>query len=133
MSCQHSVTGSARLPGSKYSITEAEINDTRTRTELEALMEDARARNRPGCCGRPGLLQKWHYIDSFGEEFQLGLRETTKYTEHEYNEKLTSMQVMLDPPHCDQRCPARHSNHAVPPRSAAVRWRRWATGSSCRG
>eukprot|EP01052_Picozoa_sp_SAG31_P032879 SAG31_NODE_3652_length_4023_cov_12.151886_1_plen_217_part_00 len=61
------ISGSARLPGSKYSIGEIEINDCETRKQLEKLVEEARETGHTGggCCGfckAESILDDWKFL-----------------------------------------------------------------------
>eukprot|EP01051_Picozoa_sp_SAG22_P012625 SAG22_NODE_1331_length_4702_cov_2.662177_1_plen_361_part_00 len=66
----YSVHGSARLPGSKYSISEIEINESETRRQLEALVEDTRLQGHSGggccglCCKSESVLDAWKFNDN---------------------------------------------------------------------
>ena len=70
----HEVTGAARLPGSKYPVTEAEINHCHDREGFEELIEQALKRTNKGCCGGEGLLHRWKYTESYGKELEKTLR-----------------------------------------------------------
>ena len=77
----YEVTGSGRLPGSKYSISEVEINDCATKAQLQKLvrLNKDTGRGGGGCfgCGKPCVLSKWTYLEqealqqALADEFKL--------------------------------------------------------------
>ena len=68
----YEVTGSGRLPGSRYSISEVEINDCATPAQLKSLVAKNKdtGRGGGGCCGcsKATLLSQWKYLE--GKELQ---------------------------------------------------------------
>ena len=66
------MTGSGRLPGSRYSISEVEINDCATPAQLKSLVAKNKdtGRGGGGCCGcsKATLLSQWKYLE--GKELQ---------------------------------------------------------------
>ena len=57
----HMATGAGRLPGSKYTITEAEIQGSTTKEELEDVVYQNKDR---GGKGRNLMLKDWDYIET---------------------------------------------------------------------
>ena len=73
-------TGSGRLPGSQYTITEVEILDCHSQRELEAMVRKHVARGRKGCCGQTtGVLAKWKYVDDQETAIKLLKRKEKEY------------------------------------------------------
>jgi hypothetical protein len=64
-------TGGGRLPGSKFNITGAQINDTNDKADLETLVKTAkRDQRRGGCCclcKSETVLDKWGWIQTHAE------------------------------------------------------------------
>jgi hypothetical protein len=57
-------SGSGRVPGSKYTITEVEINDCMSQPEIEGLVAKHAVQGRKNCCGRvTGVLADWEYVE----------------------------------------------------------------------
>lgn len=73
----YEVHGSARLPGSKYTIGEIEINECETKAQLEALVaaEKVNGHSGGGCCGlckSVSILDNWSFkVDAAAIQTQL--------------------------------------------------------------
>eukprot|EP01047_Picozoa_sp_COSAG01_P033178 COSAG01_NODE_2431_length_7709_cov_5.388173_2_plen_331_part_00 len=76
----YSPTGSGRIPGSKYTITEVEINNCTSRRKLERLVAKHRGRTRTGCCGvAAGVLAKWKFISDERAAIAILEKNKTRY------------------------------------------------------
>lgn len=61
----YDVTGAGRVPGSKYTITEAEINECTSKEALVKLVDRHLRKQRAGCCGRrTGVLAEWGFCNT---------------------------------------------------------------------
>jgi len=67
-------TGSGRIPGSKYTITEIDILECTDKKSLEKCVKEhnATSRGESSCCGgKGGLLVEWSWVPDLGKAAKL--------------------------------------------------------------